>query len=255
MTFWDHLEELRGVLMRVIIAVVVAGMATFCFKEQLFAVVLAPKSSDFVTYRFFGMVVGELEPFSINLINVNLAQQFMIHMKVALCAGALVVSPYIIYLLFGFIAPALYRAERRYAAMAVVGGYLMFIVGVLFNYFMLFPLTFRFLGTYQVDASVANMISLESYISTLMMLCLVMGGMFELPVLSWLLAKVGILKSALMRRVRRYAIVAILCISAVITPTGDVFTLLMVSAPIYLLYELSIGMVSRVEHRRSASQN
>lgn len=247
MTFWDHLEELRGVLLRMIAAVVLAGVAAFFFKDQLFDVVLAPKNSDFVTYRVFSLLAGGLEPFDVELINVNLAQQFMIHMKVALCAGGLLMSPYVIYLLFGFIAPALYSSERRYATMAIAGGYLMFMVGVLFNYFILFPLTFRFLGTYQVDASVTNMISLESYISTLMMLCLVMGGMFELPVVGWLLAKVHILKSEPMKRVRRYAIVAILCIAAVITPTGDVFTLMLVSVPIYLLYELSILMVKRVE--------
>lgn len=247
MTFWDHLEELRGVLLRVVVAVVVAGVAAFCFKDLLFAVVLAPKSADFVTYRLFGLVSGSTAAFAVDLINVDLAQQFFIHMKVAFCAGALVVSPYVIYLLFGFLAPALYQAERRFARLAVVGGYLMFMAGVAFNYFLLFPLTFRFLATYQVDPSVANLISLESYVSTLLMLSFVMGLMFELPVVSWLLAKVHLLKSSPMKRVRRYAIVAILCVAAVITPTGDPFTLTIVSLPIYLLYELSIVVVKKVE--------
>lgn len=250
MTFWDHLDELRNALLRIIIAVVVFGIGAFCFKDQLFDIVLAPKNSQFITYKVLSMMVGQMDPFDIDLINVNLAQQFMIHMKVALYAGLLIVSPYVLYILFGFIAPALYSTERKFALRAVVAGYVMFIAGILFNYFVLFPMTFRFLGTYQVDVSVSNMISLESYISTLLMLCLVMGVMFELPILSWLLAKIGVVHSNLMKGVRRYAVVTILVLSAIITPTGDVFTLMLVAAPIYLLYELSILIVKQTEIKK-----
>ena len=126
---------------------------------------------------------GVIEPFSVRLINTGLAQQFIIHMKTALCAGVLCASPYIIYQLFRFVSPALYDNERRYVTQVVGGGYAMFGLGVLISYFLIFPLTFRFLGTYQVSGDVDNLISLESYISTLVMMCLAMGIVFEIPIL------------------------------------------------------------------------
>ena len=183
MGFWEHLEVLRHCLFRILAVTLVAGIAAFCFKNLLFTVVLAPKSPDFVTYRLFERLVGPLQSFEVGLINIELAQQFIIHLKVALWMGLIIVSPYVLYVLFGFVAPALYDAERRHAVKAVVGGYIMFLLGVLLNYFLIFPLTFRFLGTYQVDPSVNNVISLDSYISTLLMLSLAMGIIFELPVL------------------------------------------------------------------------
>ena len=171
----------------------------------------------------------------------------MVHLKAAFAVGFLVASPYILHVLYSFVSPALYRSERRVAVRLVGGGYLMFIIGVALNYFLIFPLTFRFLGTYQVSADVPNLISLESYMSTLLMLSLAMGLMFELPVLSWLLARMGFVSADFMRRYRRHAVVAILVVAAVITPTADVFTLSVVSLPIYLLYELGIVIAARAE--------
>lgn len=148
---------------------------------------LAPKDGGFVTYRLLDQMTawtgGVIEPFSVRLINTGLAQQFIIHMKTALCAGVLCASPYIIYQLFRFVSPALYDNERRYVTQVVGGGYAMFGLGVLISYFLIFPLTFRFLGTYQVSGDVDNLISLESYISTLVMMCLAMGIVFEIPIL------------------------------------------------------------------------
>jgi sec-independent protein translocase protein TatC len=126
-------------------------------------------------------------------------------------------------------------------------GYLLFMLGVLLNYFLIFPLTFRFLGTYQVSALVENTITLTSYVDTLMMLSLMMGIVFEIPILSWLFAKLGFLTSSFMKKYRRHAIVLILIVAAFITPTSDVFTLMLVSLPMYLLYEISIGVVKRTE--------
>jgi sec-independent protein translocase protein TatC len=192
--------------------------------------------------------------FEISLFNPELAQQFLVHMRVALWMGLLVVSPYVLYLLFHFVAPGLYAHERRYAVQAVGTGYLMFLMGVALNYFIIFPFTFRFLGTYQVSPDVPNQIALTSYISMLLMLCLVMGVVFELPVLCWLLAKIGVLKAQYMTRYRRHAIVVIVILSAIITPTGDAITLSVVALPIYILYEISVGVVRRVEkHPRAAS--
>ena len=242
MTFWNHLDALRSCIIKAIVVVVVFGVLAFILKEQLFDIVLAPRSSDFVTYKVMGT-----EPFHINLMNTGLTEQFVIHMKTALYAGLLAASPYVLYLIFGFIAPALYSSERKYVAQATFSAYAMFIIGTLVNYFIVFPLTVRFLGTYQVSADVRNMLTLQSYIDTLVSMTFVMGVVFELPVVSWLLARIGILNHKLMTAYRRHAIVAILIIAAIITPTGDVFTLLIVSLPIWLLYEASILVVKRSE--------
>ena len=207
----------------------VAMVVCFCFKETLFTVVLAPKPED------------------MQLINVDLTQQFLIHMRVALWAGLLLVSPYIIYELFAFVAPGLYQLERRMAIRAVGGGYLLFMAGVALNYFIIFPITVRFLGDYQVSAEVTNQITLTSYIDIFLMMSLLLGIVFELPVLCWLLAKIGVLKADFMKHYRRHAIVVIVILGAIITPTGDPFTLALVSIPIYLLWELSILIVKRTE--------
>lgn len=229
MTFWEHLDELRRRIWYVLVAALVAAVGCFCFKEQLFAVVMYPK------------------PEGMQLINVELTQQFLTHMRVALWAGLLVVSPYILYQLFAFVAPGLYQTERRLAISAVASGYLLFLAGVALNYFVIFPFTVRFLGGYQVTADVANTITLSSYISVLGVMSLLMGVVFELPVLCWLLAKIGVLKARFMHRYRRHAIVVIIILGAIITPTGDPFTLSLVSIPIYLLWELSILIVKKVE--------
>jgi sec-independent protein translocase protein TatC len=235
MTFWDHLDELRTVIIRSLVITVLAGAVAFCLKDELFAVVLAPRTSDFITYRLMGV-----EPFTIHLMNTGLTEQFMIHMKTAFYAGILVASPYIIYLLFRFISPALYDNERKYATALVSSGYVMFMLGTLLNYFLIFPLTVKFLGTYQVSEDVANMLTLQSYMDTLLMMSLVMGIIFELPVVSWLLGKMGLINATMMQTWRSHAVVVILVIAAIITPTTDAFTLIVVSLPIWLLYEVSI---------------
>ena len=240
MTFWDHLDELRSVIIRALVVTVVAAAVAFCLKDQLFDVVLAPRTSDFITFRLLGV-----EAFNIHLMNTGLTEQFMIHLKTAMYAGVLIASPYIIYLLFGFISPALYDNERRYATLLCTSGYLMFMLGTLLNYFLIFPLTVKFLGTYQVSEDVANMLTLQSYMDTLLMMSLVMGIIFELPVVSWLLGRMGLLNASMMRMWRKHAIVAILVIAAIITPTTDAFTLLIVALPIWLLYEASIFIVRR----------
>jgi sec-independent protein translocase protein TatC len=238
MTFWDHLDELRSVIIRALLVTVVAAAVAFCLKEELFAVVLAPRTSDFITFRLM-----DVEPFSIHLMNTGLTEQFMIHLRTAMYAGLLVASPYIIYLLFRFVSPALYDNERKYATALVSSGYLMFMLGTLLNYFLIFPLTVKFLGTYQVSDDVANMLTLQSYMDTLLMMSLVMGIVFELPVVSWLLGRMGLINARMMRTWRKHAIVAILIVAAIITPTTDAFTLFIVALPIWLLYEVSIMIV------------
>ena len=201
MTFWDHLDELRGVIVRMLLVIMLVATVAFVMKDELFAVVLAPRTSDFITYRLMGV-----EPFEIHLMNTGLTEQFMVHLKTAVYAGVLVASPYIIYLL-------------------------------------IFPLTLKFLGTYQVSEDVANMLTLQSYMDTLLMMNLVMGIVFELPVVSWLLGRMGVINATMMQAMRRHAVVAILIVAAIITPTTDAFTLFVVALPIWLLYELSIVIV------------
>jgi len=238
-TFWQHLDILRWVILRSLGVAVVFAVVAFCLKDWLFAVVLAPRTSDFITFRWLGV-----EPFSIHLMNTGLTEQFMTHMRVAMYAGLLCAAPYIIYELFRFVSPGLYQNERRAGLWIVSSGYAMFMLGTLLNYFLIFPLTVRFLGTYQVSPEVENMLTLQSYTDTLISMCLVMGVIFELPVVCAILGKLGFLTSKLMTRYRRHAIVAILIVAAIITPTTDVFTLLIVSLPIWLLYELSILVVN-----------
>lgn len=237
-TFWDHLDALRSCLLRMMLVTAVFAVVAFVFKDTLFGIVLAPRHSDFITYRLLG-----IEAFDIQLMNTGLTEQFTVHMRTALYAGLLLASPYVLYQLFCFVSPALYDNERRYVVCLVGSAYLMFLVGTLINYLLIFPLTVRFLGTYQVASDVANMLTLQSYIDTLLTMSLVMGAIFELPVMCWLLGKMGLINGALMRNYRRHAIVVILIVAAIITPTTDVFTLSIVSLPIWLLYELSIRII------------
>ena len=242
-TFWEHLDALRSVIIRSLVVVGVAAAVAFLLKEPLFQVVLAPRSSDFFVYRWMGV-----EPCELHLMNTGLMEQFMIHMKTALYAGLLLASPYVLYQLFRFVSPALYANEKRYAVWIVGSAYLMFIVGTAIDYFLIFPLTLRFLGTYQVSPDVANMLTIQSYVDTLIGMSLVMGVVFELPVVCGLLGRMGLLTAPMMQQYRRHAVVAILVVSAIITPTTDVFTLLVVSLPIWLLYEVSIGIVRVVKN-------
>lgn len=259
MSFWDHLDVLRAALLKILAVTLVFGMLAFLFKDTLFAIILAPKSSDFIVYRVFhavavrfgsGMPAGD---FTVDLINTGLARQFIIHMKAAMYVGFLFASPYALFQLFRFISPALYVDERKYVVRVAGCGYFMFVLGVLFCYFLLFPLTFRFLGTYQVSGEVRNLISLDSYMGTLITMSLFMGAVFEIPVLCWLFARLGFLTVAFMRRYRKHAVVAILTLAAVITPTADIFTLSLVSLPMWLLYELSILIVKRAEHKKECA--
>lgn len=259
LTFWDHLEELRHVLFRIAVAVVLLMLIAFLFKEELFAIVLAPKNADFVIYHLFCRIADAVsipslcpEAFYVKIINTQLAAQFITHMSVAFYAGFLLSSPYIIYQLFRFVSPALYENEKKYSTHVIGWGYILFMMGVLLNYFLIFPLTFRFLATYQVSAEVENTIILSSYMDTLMMMNLMMGIVFEIPILCWLFAKLGFLTAGFMKPYRRHAVVIIFVIGAIITPTSDVFTLMMVSLPMYLLYEISIWVVGRTEKKRLA---
>lgn len=214
-------------IIRCLVVTLLLMIATFLFKDEVFAVVLYPKGDD------------------LRLINTAVTGQFVTHMMVSFYVGLIGAMPYILYQLFHFVAPGLYQQERRLAVRLVVSGYVMFALGVLFSYFVIFPFTLQFLGGYQVSDDVSNLISLESYIDTLTMLSLMLGVLFEMPVVSWLLGRFGLLSADAMRRQRRPALLAIVVIAAIITPTSDAFTLMIVSVPVYLLYEVSILVIRK----------
>lgn len=248
MTFWDHLDVLRGSLLRMAAVTVACAVVAFAFKDAVFAAILAPKYDDFILYRLLAgvnswLADGSPSSFHVELINTGLAEQFKIHVKTSLYVGLMAASPYCLYELFRFVSPGLYPKERCYGVRAVVSGYVMFQLGVALCYFLIFPLTFRFLGTYQVSPDVENLITLQSYMDTLLVMCFLLGILFELPIVCWVLGKLGILRRTFMRRYRKHAVVVILVVSAIITPTSDIFTLCIVALPICLLYEVSTFLV------------
>lgn len=225
LSFWDHLDALRSVLLKSLCAWLVGSVAAFCCKDWLFALLMRP--------------LGEGQ----TLINIDVTAQFVTHMQVSLCVGLVVALPLIVWWLYGFVAPALYANERRYSVTFLLSALLLFASGVALNYWVIFPFSFRFLSTYEVSPVVVNQISMSSYISLLLVLSIMMGLLFEVPVLTWLLSRLGILRREHLKRYRGHVFVAILIIAAVITPTGDPFTLMLVTLPVYLLYELSILIV------------
>lgn len=255
MSFWSHLDALRAVLIRIAIVVVVAAVALFIVMPSIFdAVILAPCHSDFITYRWLSglnglPMMGDMHfgGDDVKLINIQLASQLYIHMSTSCYLALVVTFPVILYLLWTFIAPALYAHERRGAVKAFLLGNVMFYVGVLVGYFSIFPVCLRFLADYHVSEMVPNQISLDSYMDTFFMLILMMGVMFEIPLLSWLLGSAGLLHRGFFSRYRRHAIVALVVAAAMITPTGDPFTLAIVFLPLYVLYELSALLVPAAE--------
>lgn len=257
-TFWGHLEVFRWVIIRCLAVLVGVAVVAFCFKEVLFdGLVLAPLRQDFATYRALCSMATALnlpglcpDISQVELININLASQFFIHMEMAGVAALIVAFPYLTLELWFFVKPALYSNERGAAVTGAVSFVMLFFLGVLVSYFIIFPLTLNFLGNYQVSATVANQISLSSYISTFLTLSLLLGIVFEMPIVAYFFARIGVLKSSFLRQYRKVAIVVIMCLAAVITPSTDAFTMMLVVLPLWLLYELSIGVVKRVEKRR-----
>ena len=253
MTFWEHIDEFRKTLFYPFVALIVFTIIAFIFKDPIFAILLAPNSPDFITYTIFargGEAIGK-NGVLVELINTDLPAQLIVHLKVSLYVGLMFTLPYLVYKLFKFASPGLYENEKRYSAWILFFSFVAFFIGILVNYFVIFPFAFRFLSSYQVAEQVVNMITITSYLDTLLILSLLMGICFELPIVSLLLSKLGILTSSFLSKYRRHAVVGILILAAVITPTTDVFTLMLVSVPIYLLYELSILIVRISERSKS----
>ena len=252
LTFGGHLEVFRQMLFRILGVAGLIAIVVFCFKDITWSILMAPSEWDFCTYRWLETTMQAIgidfrfEEFHVDMIATDLSSQFMTHITTAVYLGLLGASPYILYELFRFISPALYENERKYSVQVAVIIYVLFLLGVLMSYFVLFPISFRFLGTYSVSAKVVSNITLDSYISTFVSLTLVMGVVFQLPVVAFFLGKLGVVSSWMLSKYRKHALIVIMLVAAIITPP-DLMTLILVTIPLYLLYEISIRVVKWVE--------
>jgi len=258
MTFWEHLDVLRGTIWRSLLVAFLLSLVAFAFKDILFdTIILGPKSKDFITYRLLCKLGKALtmpslcvDPSSFQIININLAGQFLAHMNISLIAGLIMALPYILWELWRFIKPGLTEKEVRASRGAIFVIFLLFVTGVLFSYFIVAPLMINFLGGYSVSENVRNQIALTSYVSNITLLTLLMGVVFELPVVILLLTKIGILTPMMLKKYRKHTIVVILIVAGVITPSPDVFSQLIVAFPLYGLFEISLVLSSRIYKKK-----
>jgi sec-independent protein translocase protein TatC len=253
MSFWEHLEDLRGTIVRSVAAIIVFGIVAFINRSIIFdQIILAPKDSEFITNVLlckFGRLLSLeslcFDSLSLEIINIQMSGQFLMHIYVSMAAGFVVASPVVIYQIWKFVMPALNPEERKYSRRAVFVISFLFLLGVMFAYFIIVPLTINFLGTYQVSEFVANQIALQSYVSTVISVSLGVGVVFELPVVIFFLARIGLVTPDFLRKNRKYMLIIVLVLSAIITPP-DVFSQVLVSIPLMILYEVSIVIAKRV---------
>jgi sec-independent protein translocase protein TatC len=259
MSFFDHIEVLRWHLIRSAIAIVLFTILSFAFYDILFdTIIMGPKRPDFWTYRMMCQI-GErfdLGPdFCITnipgkIINTQLAGQFTLQINSSLLMGVVLGFPYLLWEVWRFVKPALHDKEKKSASGFVFYATMLFLTGISFGYFIIAPLSVNFLSNYMVSEVIENTITIDSYLSSVATLTLGTGIVFELPIVIYILSKLGIMTPKFMREKRRYAIVLILLISAIVTPTPDILTMLTVSFPLFLLYEISIGISGKVNRQR-----
>lgn len=248
MTFSGHLEVLRQMLFRIVVVVFVSSILVFYFKDKTFEIILAPSDSNFVTYKTLESLLDKIDisfqfdNFEVTLITTELSSQFMTHFSTSLYLGLLITSPFILCEIIRFVTPALYENEKKNSWILVTSMYFLFIIGMAINYFIIFPFSVRFLGTYSVASKVHSTITLDSYMDTFTSLSLVMGFIFLLPIISYILAINDIVCYDKISGYRKHAIIVIATIAAVITPP-DVMTLLLVAIPLYILFEISLLIV------------
>lgn len=257
MSFLEHLEVLRWHILRAFLAIFLAAIIAFVFKNIIFdRIILAPKSPEFPTNVFLcdlGKLTGVLKlcinTLPLEIISIKMAGQFTMHILVSLLAGLVVAFPYVFYEFWSFVVPALHSREKRHARGAVFYSSFLFLTGVSFGYFIISPLTVHFLGSYSVSQEVTNQINLISYVSTLSSVVLASGVIFELPVLAYFLTKAGLITPDFMRKYRRHSLIVILVLSAIITPP-DVFSQILVAVPLIILYEVGIFISRRIVKRQ-----
>jgi sec-independent protein translocase protein TatC len=262
MSFIEHLEALRWHLIRSFVAVLGVTILAFVFKDILFdQIIFAPAQPDFWTNRTmcllaerFNMPMLCINSTPIRIQNIQMSGQFTTHLWVAFLSGVIVAFPYVFWEIWRFIKPALYEKESRYSQGAIVVVSLLFGVGVLFGFYIIAPMSISFLTTYQVSASVENIVSLNSYISTVTSIVFSAGVLFELPIFIYFLAKIGIVSADFLKKYRRHAIVVVFILAAIITPP-DVVSQIMVSLPLLVLYEISIVVARRIERKRALLNN
>lgn len=260
MSFLGHLNALRWHLVRSAIVVTVLSIVAFFFPEIIFTkILLGPKDPNFFTYTFLcdlshrwnmgDALCFPVEGFKYDIISTGLTEQFTLAMWGSLVAGLVVGFPYLLWELWRFIRPALKEKEARNAKGFIFYATVLFLTGVAFGYYIVTPMAVYFLGNYKVDPSVKVMPTFDSYISLVTTLVLLMGLVFELPIIMYFLAKLGIVTAKFLSKNRRYALVLILIVAAVITPTTDIFTQMLVAVPLWILFEASIFVVRRVEKK------
>ena len=253
MTFWDHLEELRGHIIRSLIAVVILAVVAFLNREIIFDyVILAPSKPGFLTNRGLCWIAQQLQinalcidDMNLQIINIKMSGQFLTHMYISIVTGFILSFPYVLWEIWRFVRPAMHENERKYSRGGVFISTILFLTGILFSYFLIVPLTVNFLGTYHVSETVFNQISLSSYISTVVSVTFAVGIVFELPILVYFLTKIGVITPDFLKKNRRYMYVILLILSAIITPP-DMFSQILVVFPLIGLYEFSIGVSRRV---------
>jgi sec-independent protein translocase protein TatC len=255
MTFFEHLEVLRWHIMRSVIAIFVGSIVAFTFGSFIFdKILLGPTQSDFYSYQLIcrfsewlyqddSLCVGDLN-FIIQ--NLTLTGQFFQHLMIAFIGGLVIALPYMLFEVYRFVKPALKASERKYAGVAIGSGSLLFFTGLLFGYFVLVPVSVSFLGNYSLSEVIENKFTIESIIKFIAMLSVGAGMLFELPMVIYILAKVGLVSSAFLKKYRRMAIVVILVLSAIVTPP-DVASQILLTFPIFLLYQFGISIAKRVE--------
>lgn len=235
MTFWDHLDVLRASIVRVVLVLLVTAVGIFACKNFLFdGLLLAPSKEDFFLYKWIGA------DFSLNMINIEITAAFMTHMKMAFLLAIIVTFPYLLFKIWQFIAPALYENEKKKIRKAFLFASGLFYFGITVGFTLIFPLMLNFFANYEISSSVPNTFSITSYFSLLTSMVFTFGIVFEFPTLVALLSALGILRKETMKKYRRHAICAVVILAAVITPSGDPFSMTVVAIPLYLLYEFSV---------------
>jgi len=248
MSFLDHLEVLRWHLVRSSIVIGVFTIIAFIFKSFVFdEVILAQKSNSFWTYQMFckfSHLIGKgdtlcMNDIKFNLINITMSGQFTTHIVTSIIAGIILAFPYLLFEMWRFITPALGKNEKKHAVSLIFSGSTLFVVGILFGYYFVSPLSVQFLGNYQVSELVKNQINLSSFIATVTAITVACGLVFELPLLVFFLSKLGVITPEIMRKYRKHAIVVTLVLSAIITPP-DISSQVLLTIPLLILYEFSI---------------
>lgn len=257
MSFFEHIEELRWHLLRAALSVLVVTVVVFIMKDFVFQnVILGPTSPDFITYKLFCEYLPQFcfYPEHLQIITRDIQEQFLSHIKVSLWLGFIVAFPYILYEVWRFIRPGLYKKEIVAARGMVFVCSFLFLTGVSFGYFIITPIAVTFLSSYSVSPEIANTTTLAALVNSITMFTLPVGLIFETPVILYFLAKIGLVSSDFLIQYRKHSFVVIIIVAAIITPSPDVFSQMLVAIPLYLLYEVSIIVVKRIDKERAAKE-